>query len=103
LCSSTGDLEEEWDGDTVVIYHLWDNLCYYAIDAMGSAFLPKKGAADGKYHIPGALDFADRDEFTQPVSFALPLLRAGGQHTKVLLTPLMRYAMENCCENEKGS
>jgi hypothetical protein len=41
----------------------------------------------------------DRDEFKQHFSKAVPLLRAGGQHKKILLTPLIRYAIQICCEN----
>jgi hypothetical protein len=41
----------------------------------------------------------DRDNFKQLYSMSVPLLRAGGQHKKVLLSPLSRYAVESCCDN----
>jgi hypothetical protein len=41
----------------------------------------------------------ERDEFKQQFSAAVPLLRAGGLHKKVSLSPLMRYAIESCCDS----
>jgi hypothetical protein len=47
----------------------------------------------------GALSLVDRDTFKQLFSVAVTLLRAGGQHKKVIITPLMRYDAENCCDD----
>jgi hypothetical protein len=92
-------LDEPWDGDTVIMYQLFDNTTFYCVSADGSAVLPKKSREDGKYHIVGALRLVDRDTFKQLFSVAVSLLRAGGQHKKVIITPLMRYAAENCCDD----
>jgi hypothetical protein len=42
----------------------------------------------------------DRDSFKKNFGTAVPLLRAGGLHKKVLISPLIRYAVSNCCDNE---
>jgi hypothetical protein len=91
-------LEEEWDGDIVIVYQLFDNSSYVAVGTDGTATPPAKGS-DGRYHINGALAMVDRDQFKQLFSLAVPLLRAGGQNKKILVSPLCRYALENCCDN----
>jgi hypothetical protein len=53
-------LEEEWEGETVVLYELFDNSCYYSIGTDGSATLPTKSSTDNRYHIIGALGMVDR-------------------------------------------
>jgi hypothetical protein len=52
------------------------------------------------YHVPGRLVFASRDEFRGLFTTVLPLLRAGLDNTKVLLSPLMRYIVQKCCEDD---
>jgi hypothetical protein len=89
-------LNEDFDGETIVIYQLFDNSCYLACDAEGNRSLPVKGK-DQLYHVPGRLVMADRDEFREMFTEALPLLRAGQDCVKVLLTPLMRYIVKPCC------
>jgi hypothetical protein len=41
----------------------------------------------------------DRDTFKQLFSAEVPLLRAGGQNKKVILSPIMRYAIESFCDS----
>jgi hypothetical protein len=41
----------------------------------------------------------DREDFKMLFGTCVPLLRAGGNHKKVLLSPLMRYVMESCCSD----
>jgi hypothetical protein len=91
-------LEEEFEGDTIILYQLFDNNMYLACDAEGNRSLPVK-QADSKYHVPGRLVFIDRDSFKELFLKVLPLLRAGLQHTKILLTPLMRFVKSSCCNN----
>jgi hypothetical protein len=86
-------LEEEWTGDTIVVYQLFDNSSFFGISADGTASLPVRGT-DGKYHVEGALGMIDRDNCKQLFSMSVPLLRAGGQNKKVLISPLSRYALE---------
>jgi hypothetical protein len=92
-------LDENWDGETVIVYQLFENSAFYAIGTDGSATLPKKSPGDGLYHVEGALGLVDRTNFKLQFSTAVPLLQAWGNHKKVILSPLMRYAAENCCEN----
>ncbi len=45
----------------------------------------------------GKLDVIGRDEIKKMVSMSIPLLRAGGQCCKVILTPAGRYRYTTCC------
>jgi hypothetical protein len=91
-------LKEEYSGETLILYHLFDNSTYLSYGADGARQLPVK-QSDGKYHIPGRLVYVDRQGFRELFTMALPLLRAGKDNTKLLLTPLIRYAIESCCSN----
>jgi hypothetical protein len=91
-------LEEEYNGETFVIYQLYDNSSYLACSPDGDRSLPVK-LGDGRYHVPGRLVFVDRAGFRELFTITLPLLRAGKNHTKILLTPIMRYALAACCDN----
>jgi hypothetical protein len=91
-------LEEEWAGETIVVYMLFDNSSYFGISADGTASLPAKDR-NGTYQVEGALGMIDRDNFKQLFSAVVPLLRAGGQNKKILISPLSRYAVESCCDD----
>jgi hypothetical protein len=90
-------LAEQFDGDTVVVYNIFDNSCYLSLEEDGSTSQPIK--LGGSYHIPGSLVMADRNAIKILFSKAIPLLRAGGECVKVLITPLMRYLKHGCCED----
>jgi hypothetical protein len=91
-------LSEEFEGETLVVYQLFDNSCYMSCNAEGERALPVK-LLDNKYHIPGRLVMVNRDEFRDLFTAVLPILRAGQQHTKILLTPLVRYLLHSCCRD----
>jgi hypothetical protein len=71
---------------TTIMYQLYDNVSYMVKKADGTRSLPAK-ARDGKYHVEGRLEIANREEIKRMVSTSIPLLRAGGQCRKVILTP----------------
>jgi hypothetical protein len=50
----------------------------------------------------GKLDIVGRDEIKKMVSTSIPLLRAGGQCRKVILTPAGRYRYTPCCTTVGG-
>jgi hypothetical protein len=91
-------LEEEFSGETFVIHQLYDNSSYLACSPDGERTLPVK-LSDGKYHVPGRLVFVDRVGFRELFTTTLPLLHAGKNHIKILLTPIMQYALASCCDN----
>jgi hypothetical protein len=91
-------LAEKFDGETLILYQLLDNSFYLACDAAGNRTLPVK-SSDGKYHVPGRLVTADREEVRRLFTEALPLLRGGGDASKFLLTPLVRYLGSACCSD----
>jgi hypothetical protein len=47
--------------------------------------------------VEGRVEIASRDEVKKMVSTAMPLLRAGGQCRKIILTPTARYRDCPCC------
>ncbi len=75
---------------TTIVYQLYDNSSFFAKKADGTRALPEKGL-DGKFHVDRSvdrrLDIATRDEANRMVSTSIPLLRAGGQCRKIILTP----------------
>jgi hypothetical protein len=89
-------LEEQWEGEMLVLCQLFDNASF---SGMGTENIEYVKGADGRYHVVGALSLIDSDKFKQLFSMAVPLLRAGEQLKKVLLSPLCRYAIENCCDD----
>ncbi len=63
---------------TTIVYQLFDNISYLVKKPDGSRVLPSKGR-DGRYHVGGRLEIANREEVKRMVSTSIPLLRAGGQ------------------------
>jgi hypothetical protein len=81
---------------TTIVYQLFDNCSFYVKKEDGRRELPVRGA-DGKFHIDGKLEIATREDVKRMVSSAIPLLRAGGQCRKLVLTPGCRYRYNQCC------
>jgi hypothetical protein len=48
-------LDENWEGETIIIYQIFDNTSFFSIGTDGTAVMPVKSGTDGKYHIVGAL------------------------------------------------
>jgi hypothetical protein len=63
----------------------------------GSRSLPVK--IDSTYHVEGRLVFADHHCIKHLVNTLVPLLRAGGDHEKIILSPLLRY-LKPCCRDK---
>jgi hypothetical protein len=84
-------------GNAVIIFHLYDNNVYFSAGEDGSRSLPVKSG--GKYHIPGTLEYADRHVLKKLVNTTAPLLRAGGECKKYVLSPLLRYLTLPCCDD----
>jgi hypothetical protein len=82
----------------IVIYHLFDNNVYFAAQPDGSRTLPVR-ENDMKYHVPGKLEMADHGVIKTLVNISAPLLRAGGDAEKVILSPLPRY-LRRCCSDK---
>jgi hypothetical protein len=74
LLSLSSVLAEEFDGVTLVFYQLFDNSIFLARDD-NILNLPEKGT-DGRYHVVGRLEIANRDRFRSLFTEVLPLLRA---------------------------
>jgi hypothetical protein len=84
--------------DSIVIFHMFDNNVFFAAGDDGSRSLPVK--IGGQYHIPGRLEYADKTVVRKLVNTSAPLLRAGGQSRKYILSPLLRYLTKPCCEDK---
>jgi hypothetical protein len=81
---------------TTTVYQLYNNCSFFAKKQDGTRSLPEKGS-DGNYHVEGRLEIATRDEAKRMVSTSIPLLRAGGQCRKIILTPGSRFRYSLCC------
>ncbi len=81
---------------TTVVYQLFDKVSYMVKKPDGTHSLPQKGW-DGRYHVEGKLYIVGRDEIKKMVSTSIPLLQAGGQCRKVILTPAGRFRYTPCC------
>jgi hypothetical protein len=81
---------------TIVVYQLYDNSVFFSSQEDGSRSLPVKDPADNIYHVPGKLAVADHQVLKKLVHMTVPLLRAGGDCEKVIMSPLPRY-IKRCC------
>jgi hypothetical protein len=89
-------LENTDEKRATVVYQLFDNITFMVKKPDGSRQLPEKGS-DGKLHVEGKLDIANREEVKKMVSKSIPLLRAGGLCRKIVLTPTSRFRRNPCC------
>jgi hypothetical protein len=100
ICRSLRDClaeaENRAEGKDVAILQLFDNCCYYSETTAGRS-LPKRDHNDRKYHVAGKLTTATREEFKELLNTCVPILRAGGDCHKIILTPLARYVSGKCC------
>jgi hypothetical protein len=83
---------------TVIIHQLLDNSSYFGTGSDGLRRSPIK--EQGRYHILGDLQLLDRDLVKQMTTTFTPLLRAGGEHKKIILVPLMHYMSSECCGDQ---
>jgi hypothetical protein len=72
----------------------YNNIFFSASDD-GSKTLPVRGV-DNRYHVHGKLEVADHATVKLLVNTSTPLLCAGGEHEKIVLSPLPRYIVK-CC------
>jgi hypothetical protein len=92
-----GDVVEMSEKRVVIIYQLYDNSVFFAGKQDGSRSLPVK--IDKMYHVEGRLEYADHNTIKHLVNSTIPLLRAGGDNEKIILSPLPRY-MKPCCRDK---
>jgi hypothetical protein len=85
------------DKRVVIVYHLYDNNVFLSCKDDGSRSLPVK--IDNTYHMEGRLVFADHHCMKHLVNLSVPVLRAGGDHEKIILSPLLRY-LKPCCRDK---
>jgi hypothetical protein len=97
LAAELRDAVASNDGDAIIVYHLYDNNVYFSAGEDGSRSLPVKIGT--KYHVPGRLEYADRQVLKNLVNTSAPLLRAGGTCKKYVLSPLLRYLTISCCDD----
>jgi hypothetical protein len=88
------ELVQEADPLTTVVYFVYDNNVYKAKKENGDIGPTVKLRGSNKYHVVGELCIVGRDEFNKSV----PILRAGGNLNKIVLSPLVRYAQGPCCD-----
>jgi lysophospholipase L1-like esterase len=98
-CSMLQDVLFESSSRTVIIYQLLDNNVFFKAREDGSCSLTSKNTDDNTYHINGRLEYVDHTAIKSLVNTITPLLRAGGECEKIILSPLPRYMMKRCCKD----
>jgi hypothetical protein len=91
-------VNEDSEHKMVVIYHLFDDNIFYGLKPDGSKSAPFRDS-NGRYHIEGALKIVDRPTLRDLYNTAVPLLRAGEEECKIIISPLLRYIGGKCCDN----
>jgi len=79
-----------------IVYQLLDNAIFYGLED-GTLQLPRKLHPGGRYHVKGRLVLADHSKVKDLLYNILPLLRAGGDHRKIVISPMQRYIPGKCC------
>jgi hypothetical protein len=99
-CTILRETLEEGTQRDVIVYQLLDNNVFFEARCDGSRSLPDRDPDDNRYHINGKLEYADHGVIKTLVNGITPLLRAGGECEKIILSPLPRY-MKRCCKNKE--
>ncbi len=87
-------LTDNFKGNTTVVYQLLDSRIYTGRTREKSDCAQK---IDGTYHIVGKLEILQEFELQQTVNKIIPLIRAGGNNRKIIISPLQRYVAAPCC------
>ena len=89
------------DQDVTIIFQFLDCAAFYARCEDGGLVPARQGhnedGPDGSYHLDGELVIAPRELFNHTLKTALTLFKAAGSHHKIILAPLPRYWVSNCC------
>jgi hypothetical protein len=88
-------------GKVTIVYSIFDNNSFFAVSDDGTKMLPTKrgDGGDNRYHVPGWLEVADHSVYKALVNTSIPLLRAGGEMEKIIFSPLPRYLIP-CCGDD---
>jgi len=87
--------QQEFDGDTLIVYNVFDNVSYQQ-GSEGNWSRLEKGE-DGRYHAKGMIQVAQVEDIKYLFKSATVLFRAGGHHKKVIIPPMERYIGGTCC------
>jgi hypothetical protein len=80
------------------ILQLYDNSVYQVGGPGGVRHLPTCDR-QGRYHIDGTLQVADKSAIKEMTAMLSPIIKALGQARKAFLAPLTRYWIRPCCDN----
>jgi hypothetical protein len=84
--------------ECTAILQLYDNSVYQVGGPGGVRHLPTCDR-QGRYHIEGTLQVADKSAIKEMTAMLTPLIKALGQARKAFLAPLTRYWIRPCCDN----
>jgi uncharacterized membrane protein YgcG len=85
------------DRSLVVLFNL-DCAAFFAVTEDGEVAPPKN--IDGHYHLDGEMAIATKDMFQKTLKVCAPLLKLKPNIKKLVLSPLPRYWLEKCCNEE---
>jgi hypothetical protein len=95
---SIGEMEHNPD---LILIRALDNNVYFVASEDGTLSLPVRGA-DNRYHIPGELRIATKDQVNSVLKTLKPLLSAHPSIPKIVILPLPRYSDPalKCCADK---
>jgi lysophospholipase L1-like esterase len=100
VTSAVEDLAKSVQLDSsIVLIQLYDNSVFQVGGPGGVRSLPKPDGC-GKYHINGTLQVANKAAVKEMTTLLQPLIKALGTAKKAFLSPLTRYWLKPCCDNE---
>ncbi len=85
--------------DYSAIIQLFDNCVYQVGGPGGTRHLPIADTR-GRFHVDGPLLLADKQGIRDLTRQLIPLIKALGCSRKLFLTPLARYWLKPCCQDE---
>jgi hypothetical protein len=85
--------------DYVAIIQLFDNSAYQVGGPGGTRHLPIADSR-GRFHINGPLLLADKQGIRDLTNQRMPLIKTLKCSRKIFLTPLARYWLKPCCQDE---
>jgi hypothetical protein len=88
------------EGRVLVIFTIYDNNAFFGVGDDGTKTLPVKLSGGDGYHVPGRLEVADHGVIKALVNSSISLLRSAGEKEKIIISPLPRYIIP-CCGDEE--
>jgi hypothetical protein len=91
-------VEKEAKGDAAFVFDILGNSAISFEQFDGTASLLFK--SNGRYHLGGRIVSTPLATFKKVVEHVLPIFKAKGQNSAIIVPPLARYIFSRCCNDE---